>query len=144
MLSIFCRSDQNLTHGQAGRTFGEGMMRASVPDLAGLRGSKPEHCYGGAEANVSISLQFNIEAANVTRLPDKDPEKQLVNTSNSAVWYFTIQYGVNGLGSISSKTDPCSLHEDIYDRFDSAFAHINRDDWLGIHHEEASWFTGPA
>ena len=53
-------------------TFGEVMLRLQPPSyLRFLQTSAFEATYGGAEANVAVSLaQLGVDAAFVTRLPD--------------------------------------------------------------------------
>ncbi len=55
-------------------TFGEIMLRLTPPNGLRLRQATTlEITYGGAEANVAVSLaQFGVSAAFVTRLPDND------------------------------------------------------------------------
>lgn len=131
--------------GKQAVTFGEVMMRLSVPGFGRFTQAQSLNVfYGGAEANVSISLaHFGILAAHVTRLPDND-------LGTSVIQYLQ-QHGV-GTEHIVRGSERLGLYflengsmqrspKIIYDRFDSAFAHIKAGqvDWDSIM-SNASWF----
>lgn len=126
-------------------TFGEVMMRLSVPGFG--RFTQAENVrvnFGGAEANVGISLShFNVPATHVTRLPDNDLGKSVVeHLHRHGVNTSFVQYGNERLGLYFLENG--SMHRApriIYDRFDSAFAHIKATDvdWDQVM-EQASWF----
>jgi 2-dehydro-3-deoxygluconokinase len=126
-------------------TFGEIMMRLSTPGFSRFTQTESFNLvYGGSEANVAVSLaHFGIPAAHVTRFPDNDfgraatqsLQKQGVETRH-------ILYGEQRIGIYFLENG--SMHRAsriIYDRFDSAFAHIapGMIDWDSIM-KEASWF----
>lgn len=131
--------------GKQAITFGEVMMRLSVPGFGRFTQAQNLNVvYGGAEANVSISLaHFTIEAAHVTRLPDNDLGKSVVQyLKGQGVATEHIQCGSERLGLYFLENG--SMHRApkiIYDRFDSAFAHLKpgQIDWDSIM-QNASWF----
>lgn len=126
-------------------TFGEIMMRLSAPAFGRfIQTQNFQVVYGGAEANVGISLaQFGIASGHVTRLPQHD--------LGQAVIQYLAQYGVDTLHCTFGPQrlglyflENGSMHRApkiIYDRFDSAFSHISRNeiDWDAIM-QQASWF----
>lgn len=131
--------------GKQAVTFGEVMMRLSVPGLGRFTQAKNlEVVYGGAEANVSISLaHFGISATHVTRLPGNDLGRAVVQYLNGqGVSTAHIQYGNERLGLYFLENGAMQrAPKIIYDRFDSAFAHIGAGqiDWDTIL-KNASWF----
>jgi 2-dehydro-3-deoxygluconokinase len=131
--------------GKQAVTFGEVMMRLSVPGSGRFTQAQSfTVVYGGAEANVSISLaHFNIEAAHVTRLPDNDLGKSVVQyLREQGVNTAHIQHGSERLGLYFLENGSMQrAPKIIYDRFDSAFAHIKpgQIDWDTIM-KHASWF----
>ncbi|MBQ9152073.1 MAG: sugar kinase [Clostridia bacterium] len=62
-------------------TFGEIMLRLTPPDHARLiQANTLEVCYGGAEANVAVSLAcFGAEASYVTKLPEGEMGQAAIN-----------------------------------------------------------------
>jgi 2-dehydro-3-deoxygluconokinase len=131
--------------GKQAVTFGEVMMRLSVPGFGRFTQAQSFNVvYGGAEANVSISLaHFGIEAAHVTRLPDNDLGKSVVQyLNNHGVGTSYIQHGSERLGLYFLENGSMQRAPKIvYDRFDSAFAHIKggQIDWDTVM-KNASWF----
>lgn len=126
-------------------TFGEVLMRLSPPPFERFTQARQfEINYGGAEANVSVSLShFGIETEHVTQLPENDFGKaaaahlQANNVSTDHINFDGNRIGVyfleHGADHRSSKV--------IYDRSDSAFANIKSSqfDWEEIL-KGASWF----
>jgi len=126
-------------------TFGEIMMRLSTPgNMRFTQATNFNILYAGAEANVAASLSlFGIKTAHITRFPDNDLGMAATQTlkklgvDTSFILYGTQRMGLyfleNGSMQRSSRI--------IYDRFDSAFAHIKPG---SINWEEvfkgASWF----
>ena len=126
-------------------TFGEIMMRLSAPGFTRLAQTDQFNVlYAGSEANVAVSLSnFGLKAIHVTRFPDNDLGKAAtqilkrygVNTSH--VLFGEERIGIyfleNGAMQRASKI--------IYDRFDSAFAHIKPGmiDWDNVM-KDVSWF----
>lgn len=126
-------------------TLGEIMLRLSTPvHDRFINAQSYTVVYGGAEANVAISLAYWGEsAAHVTVFPDNDIGKSAKNTlqfggvDTSHVHFQEGRMGVyfveNGAMQRASRI--------IYDRFDSAFANVNPDDfdWEVIF-KDADWF----
>ncbi|HOX82893.1 MAG TPA: sugar kinase [Chryseolinea sp.] len=126
-------------------TFGEIMMRLSAPGFARLvQTDQFNALYAGSEANVAVSLSsFGLNAAHVTRFPDNDLGKAATQTlkrygvNTAHVLFGEERIGIyfleNGAMQRASKI--------IYDRFDSAFAHIKPGmvDW-DIVMKGVSWF----
>src|SRR6478609_4855631 len=126
-------------------TFGEIMMRLSTPGFARLvQTDQFNALYAGSEANVAASLScFGFNTAHVTRFPDNDLGKAAtqslkrygVNTSH--ILFGEERIGIyfleNGAMQRASKI--------VYDRFDSAFAHIKPGmvDWDKVM-KDVSWF----
>ncbi len=126
-------------------TLGEIMLRLSTPGFARFtQAGNFEVTYAGAEANVAVSLVcFGIPAAHVTRFPDNDLglaatqslRRQGVETTH-------IIYGEERMGVYYLENG--AIHRSsriIYDRFDSAFAHIKKGDvnWKEVF-KGAEWF----
>lgn len=109
-------------------TFGEVMMRLSAAGHSRL--TQADHfnvLFAGAEANVAVSLaNFGVSAAHVTRFPDHDFGKAATQTLNRyGVNTQHIIYGPERLGLYFLENG--AMHRSskiIYDRADSAFAHI--------------------
>lgn len=126
-------------------TLGEVMMRLSTPGYQRfLQTDNYQVVYGGAEANVSISLaQWGVDVAHVTVFPNNDIGRAATNylrqlgvsidhifTAEGRMGLYFLE---NGAMQRSSKI--------IYDRFDSSFANFNSSavDWDKIF-EGADWF----
>jgi 2-dehydro-3-deoxygluconokinase len=126
-------------------TFGEIMLRLSAPGFARFTQALNFNVvYGGSEANVSVSLShFGMKAEHVTRFPSNDLGKAATQTLNRyGVNTNNIQYGDERMGLYFLENG--AIHRPskiVYDRFDSAFAHIKKGsvDWDTIM-KEASWF----
>jgi 2-dehydro-3-deoxygluconokinase len=126
-------------------TFGEIMMRLSAPGFARLvQTDQFNALYAGSEANVAVSLSsFGLKTAHVTRFPDNDLGKaatqslQRYGVDTSHILFGEQRIGIyfleNGAMQRASKI--------IYDRFDSAFAHIKPGmiDWDKVM-KGVSWF----
>jgi 2-dehydro-3-deoxygluconokinase len=126
-------------------TLGEVMMRLSTPGFSRFTQAETfDVRYAGSEANVSASLAiWGLAATHVTRFPDNDLGRAATQTlrrygvNTSAIVYGDERLGVyfleNGAMQRSSKI--------IYDRFDSAFAHIKKGmiDWESVL-KGADWF----
>ncbi len=126
-------------------TFGEIMMRLSAPGFSRFTQTDSfSVVYAGSEANVSVSLSnFGISASHVTRLPGNDlGEAAAQSLRRYGVDTRCIVHGDGRLGIyFLEKGSMQRASRIIYDRFDSAFAHIqpgmvNWDEVL----EDASWF----
>jgi 2-dehydro-3-deoxygluconokinase len=126
-------------------TFGEIMMRLSTPGFSRFTQSENFRVtYGGAEANVAISLaRLGVKSRQVTRLPENDLGKSVVEyLDRHQVDTSFIQYGSERLGLYFLENGSMQrAPKIIYDRFDSAFANIKPGeiDWNAIM-EHASWF----
>lgn len=126
-------------------TFGEVMLRLSPPGFARLTQSPSLNVtYGGAEANVAASLaSFGVRSAHVTRFPQNDlGEAATMSLRKNGVDTSYIKYGEERMGVYFLENG--SIHRAsriVYDRFDSAFAHIQKGeiDWDEVL-EGASWF----
>jgi 2-dehydro-3-deoxygluconokinase len=126
-------------------TFGEVMMRLSTPGNSRfIQAVSFNTTYAGAEANVAASLaNFGIPAAHITRFPDNDLGKaaaQALGKYNVDVSH--ILYGDERMGIYFLENG--AIHRAsriIYDRFNSAFAHIEPGmiDWQKIL-KGAGWF----
>ena len=126
-------------------TFGEIMMRLSTPAFARFTQTNSFNIiYAGSEANVAASLSnFGISSAHVTRFPDNDfglaatQALKKIGVDTRHIVYGDQRMGLyfleNGNMQRSSRI--------IYDRFDSAFAHIKPGmiDWTEVL-KDASWF----
>lgn len=121
------------------------MLRLTTPRFARFtQAAAFDVTYAGAEANVAASLvQFGIPAAHVTRFPGNDLgvaatqalRKLGVDTSH-------ILYGEERMGIYFLETG--AVHRGsriVYDRFESAFAHIHKGDidWDAVL-KDAGWF----
>jgi len=126
-------------------TFGEIMMRLSTPGFARFTQVDSFNVlYAGSEANVASSLShFGISAAHVTRFPNNDLGQAATQTlQRYGVDTQFIVYGPERMGVYFLENG--SMHRAsriVYDRFDSAFAHIKPGmiDWDLIL-KDASWF----
>jgi 2-dehydro-3-deoxygluconokinase len=126
-------------------TLGEVLMRLTAPSFTRFtQAHQFQANYAGAEANVAVSLcHFGIQALHITRLPDNDlghaasdslrrygvETKHIIFGNERMALYFM----ENGSMQRASRI--------IYDRFDSAFAHIKTGqiDWSEVF-KNASWF----
>lgn len=126
-------------------TLGEILLRLSTPGFARFtQANNFQALYAGSEANVAASLcHLGIPAAHVTRFPDNDLGKAAVQTLRR--WGVDTQHIVFGPGRMAiyflengSMQRPSRV---IYDRFDSAFAHVERGmiDWDAVF-ADATWF----
>ncbi len=126
-------------------TFGEIMLRFSTQGFARFTQSTALNVtYAGAEANVAVSLaRFGIPSAHVTRFPDNDlGEAAAQALRKHGVDTNSIIYGPERMGLYFLENGAMQRPSRIiYDRFDSAFAHIRRDsiDWTAAL-KGASWF----
>jgi 2-dehydro-3-deoxygluconokinase len=126
-------------------TFGDSLMRLSPPGNLRLRqATRFDLVFGGAEANVAISLaHFGVPVQYVTRLPD--------NELGVACRQALRQYGV-GLDLVETGGDRLGIYfleigagerssRVIYDREGSAFATMTEEtiDW-GPALADAGWF----
>jgi 2-dehydro-3-deoxygluconokinase len=126
-------------------TFGEIMLRLSTPGFSRFTQTNAFNVtYGGAEANVAVSLRnFGISSAHVTRFPKHDLGQAAVQAlQKHGVDTQFIVYGDERIGVYFLENG--SMHRSsriIYDRFDSAFAHIKPGaiDWDSAL-KGASWF----
>lgn len=126
-------------------TLGEIMMRLSVHGFGRFTQAESfQAVYGGSEANVSVSLaNFGIPSRHITRLPDNDLGKSVVmHLRKYDVDTAHVIFGQERLGLYFLENG--SMHRPpriIYDRFDSAFAHIKAGqvNWDAVM-KEASWF----
>jgi 2-dehydro-3-deoxygluconokinase len=127
-------------------TLGEVMMRLSTADHERfLQADSFKVNYGGAEANVAVSLaQWNLESYHVSAFPDHDIGRAAIQylrqTGVKTDFIFTapgrmgLYFLENGAMHRSSKI--------IYDRFDSAFANFDGTtevDWERVF-DGADWF----
>ncbi|MBT1704046.1 PfkB family carbohydrate kinase [Chryseosolibacter indicus] len=126
-------------------TFGEVMLRLSTPAFARFtQAGSFIVTYAGAEANVAVSLQnFGIPSAHVTKFPDNDlghaatQSLRKLGVNTNGIIYGKERMGVyfleNGAIQRASRI--------IYDRFDSAFAHIKQGEinWNEIL-QDVRWF----
>ncbi|MBL7875792.1 MAG: sugar kinase [Cyclobacteriaceae bacterium] len=126
-------------------TFGEVMMRLSTPSFSRFtQASQFDVLYAGSEANVAASLSlFEIPAAHVTRFPANDFGKAAVQALNKyGVDTRHILYGEERMGVYFLENGSMQRSSKIiYDRFDSAFAHIRKGmiDWEDVL-QDARWF----
>lgn len=126
-------------------TFGEIMLRFSTRGFARFtQATAFDITYAGAEANVAVSLsRFGIPAAHVTRFPQNDLGAAATETlKRHGVDTRWIQYGDERMGLYFLENGSMQrASRIIYDRFDSAFAHIKPGvtDWEEVL-KEAGWF----
>src|SRR4051812_30411402 len=116
-------------------TFGDIMMRLSAPGFSRFTQTETFNIiYGGSEANVAVGLSnFGIPTAHVTRFPDNDFGKAATqNLQKYGVHTEHIIYGEGRIGIYFVENGAMQrASRIIYDRFDSAFAHIQKGaiDW---------------
>lgn len=126
-------------------SLGDVMMRLSTPGhLRFIQAEKFEVRYAGSEANVTAALAgWGVPAAHVTRFPDNDFGKAATETlRKTGMDTAHILYGSERLGIYFLENGSMQRASRIvYDRFDSAFAHIKPEmiDWEEIM-QQASWF----
>jgi 2-dehydro-3-deoxygluconokinase len=126
-------------------TLGEILLRLSTPGFARFtQAGSFQALYAGSEANVAASLcHFGIPAAHVTRFPDNDLGKAAVQTLRR--YGVDTQHIVFGPGRMAiyflENGSMQRASRVIYDRFDSAFAHVERGmiDWDKVF-ADATWF----
>ncbi len=126
-------------------TFGEIMMRLSTPGYARFtQVDSLNVLYAGSEANVACSLShFGIPAAHVTRFPNNDLGQAATQSlKRDGVDTQYIIYGDERMGVYFLENGSMQrASRIIYDRFNSAFAHIRPGmlDWKKIL-KGATWF----
>lgn len=126
-------------------TFGEIMMRLSTPGFARFTQVDSFNVvYAGSEANVAVCLScFGIPAAHVTRFPTNDLGKAATQTLDRfGVDTRYIVYGDDRIGVYFLENGAMQrASRIIYDRYESAFAHIQPSmiDWDNVF-EGVSWF----
>lgn len=126
-------------------TIGEIMMRLSTPGFTRfVQADSMDVVYAGSEANVAVSLSlFGMQAAHVTRFPDNDLGKAATQAlERYGVDVRHIAYGSERIGVYFLENGAMQRPSRIiYDRFNSAFAHIAPEhvDWDKIL-EGVSWF----
>lgn len=126
-------------------TFGEVMLRFSTQAFSRFtQASAFDVTYAGAEANVAVSVaRFGIPSAHVTRFPDNDlGEAATQALRKHGVDTSSILYGQERMGLYFLENGSMQRASRIvYDRFDSAFAHIKAGsvNWDEIF-SDASWF----
>ena len=112
-------------------TFGEIMMRLTTPGRQRfLQATQLGITYGGGEANVSAALAYlGMPAAHVSVFPDND-----LGRAATAFFQKTgidtrhIQYGPGRLGLYFMETgEGLRPSRIVYDRYESAFAHLQPD-----------------
>jgi 2-dehydro-3-deoxygluconokinase len=126
-------------------TFGEVMMRLSAPRHMRISQARSfDAVFGGSEANVAVSLAaFGLPTEHVTRFPEN--ELGLAATAHLrslGVGTSYILYGPERMGLYFLEAGALQRSSKIiYDRFDSAFAHITTGiiDWNQIT-KDANWF----
>jgi 2-dehydro-3-deoxygluconokinase len=126
-------------------TLGEIMMRLSTPAFARFTQAEQFNVlYAGSEANVASSLALlGIPSAHVTRFPSNDLGKAATQSLKKyGVDVEHIIYGDERIGVYFLENGAVQrASRIIYDRFNSAFAHIKKGmiDWEPIM-KQASWF----
>jgi 2-dehydro-3-deoxygluconokinase len=126
-------------------TIGEIMMRLSTPGFTRfVQADSMDVVYAGSEANVAVSLSlFGVPAAHVTRFPDNDLGKAATQAlERYGVDVRHIVYGSERIGVYFLENGAMQRPSRIiYDRFNSAFAHIAPEhvDWDKIL-DGVSWF----
>jgi 2-dehydro-3-deoxygluconokinase len=126
-------------------TLGEIMLRLSTHGFTRFtQADNFNALYAGSEANVASSLShFGISAAHVTRFPQNDlGEAATRSLQRYGVDTQYIVYGKERLGVYFLENGSMQRASRIvYDRFDSAFAHIKPGmiDWEDVL-SDASWF----
>ncbi|HEU5147874.1 MAG TPA: sugar kinase [Chryseosolibacter sp.] len=126
-------------------TFGEVMLRFSTQAFARFtQATALDVTYAGAEANVAVSVaRFGIPSAHVTRFPNNDlGEAATQALRRHGVDTSSILYGDERMGLYFLENGAMQrASRIIYDRFDSAFAHIKPGsvNWDEVF-RDASWF----
>lgn len=126
-------------------TFGEVMLRFSTQAFARFTQSTAfDVTYAGAEANVAVSLaHFGFPSAHVTRFPHNDlGEAATQALRKHGVDTSSIIYGDERMGLYFLENGAMQrASRIIYDRFDSAFAHIKAGDidWNAVF-RDTKWF----
>lgn len=126
-------------------TFGEVMLRFSTQAFARFtQATALDVTYAGAEANVAVSVaHFGIPSAHVTRFPNNDlGEAATQALRRHGVDTSSILYGDERMGLYFLENGAMQrASRIIYDRFDSAFAHISAGsvNWDEVF-RDASWF----
>lgn len=126
-------------------TFGEVMLRFSTQGFSRFtQATAFDVTYAGAEANVAVSVaRFGIPSAHVTRFPDNDLGDAATEAlRRHGVDTSSILYGPERMGLYFLENGAMQrASRIIYDRFDSAFAHIKPGSvkWDEIFND-ASWF----
>lgn len=126
-------------------TLGEVMLRFSTQAFSRFTQAKAfDVTYAGAEANVAVSVaRFGIPAAHVTRFPENDLGQAATEALRKhGVDTSSILYGDERMGLYFLENGAMQrASRIIYDRFDSAFAHIRPGmvNWDNIL-KDASWF----
>ena len=126
-------------------TFGEVMLRLSTPAFQRFSQAVSfDVTYAGAEANVAVALKnFGVHTTHVTAFPNNDLGMTATQTlakfgvDTSHIHLADERMGVYFLENGAVQRAP----KIIYDRFDSAFAHIKKNefDWEEIL-KGAVWF----
>ncbi len=126
-------------------TIGEIMLRLSTPGMARFtQASSFNISYGGSEANVAISLSlFGMRSEHITAFPDNDfGIAATQHLKKYGVITDHIQYNKERMGVYFLEEGAMQRSSRIiYDRFDSAFAHIKAGsvNWKEVL-KDASWF----
>jgi 2-dehydro-3-deoxygluconokinase len=126
-------------------TFGEVMLRLSTPGFQRFtQAVSLDVTYAGAEANVAVALKnFGVPTTHVTAFPKNDLGLTASQTlARFGVDTSHIHFGEHRLGVYFLENGAVQrAPKIIYDRFDSAFANISKDqfDWQSIL-DGASWF----
>ena len=126
-------------------TLGEVMMRLSTPAFSRFtQASNFQAIYAGSEANVAASLSlFGIPTEHITRFPDNDFGLAATQTLRKCgITTDHIIYGEERMGLYFLENGAMQRSSKIiYDRFDSAFAHIQSGmiDWDEVL-KNAAWF----
>lgn len=126
-------------------TIGEVMMRFTTPGQERFLQADTYHLtYGGAEANVAVSLaQLGMHASHVTAFPDNDfglAAKSYLRKMGLNTEHVYLKEGRMGLYFLENGAMQRASRI-IYDRFDSAFAQFDGKeiDWENVF-EDADWF----
>ena len=126
-------------------TFGEMMLRLSAPGASRfVQAGHFEAHYGGAEANVAVSLaQYGLRSTFVSKVPSHEVGQAAVNyLQRYGVWTEHVGRGGDRLGiyflEAGASQRPSKV---IYDRGSSAFTTLAPDevDWEAVF-EGARWF----
>ena len=126
-------------------TFGEVMLRFSTQAFSRFtQATAFDVTYAGAEANVAVSMiHFGVPSVHVTRFPENDlGEAATQALRRHGVDTSSIIYGSDRMGLYFLENGAMQrASRIIYDRFDSAFAHIKPGsvDWDAAL-EGAAWF----